>query len=261
MNATVDENDVRDLVRMLGMALSGEGGISEKRARVLRGLAELINADSWVWNIAAPIDPSGSPKLTVMMKDGFSEEQFVAYLRSQESEQMGILANAFLSEVMQNEGRVTRNRLQLIDPEVVDAMSIMPIFTEAGIRGTLVSAQINQAGGISIISYFRRPDRPEFDQRETRIAHIVLSEIEWLHENSWPEYPVPMVATLSPRLRSILTCLIHGQARKEIASDFDLSIHTVDGYVKDIYRHFQVNSQAELMRRFMDGDGGDVGAQ
>ena len=37
----------------------------------------------------------------------------------------------------------------------------------------------------------------------------------------------------------------------------EITENTVAGYQKGIYRHFQVNSHAMLMRRFQLGDGGD----
>ena len=68
-----------------------------------------------------------------------------------------------------------------------------------------------------------------------------------------------LLMPLSPRLRTVLGLMMDGQTAKRIAFHLELSEHTVRGYVQDIYRHFGVNGRAELMRRFMVGDGRDRG--
>jgi DNA-binding CsgD family transcriptional regulator len=62
---------------------------------------------------------------------------------------------------------------------------------------------------------------------------------------------------LGSRLRQILNLLIQGQPRKEISSLLGVSIHTVNGYCKELYEKFNIHSQAELVHRFAHGDGGD----
>lgn len=56
---------------------------------------------------------------------------------------------------------------------------------------------------------------------------------------------------LPPRLRPILDALLGGEAPKRIAFQRGLSLHTVYQYVKQIYRHFDVNSRAELLALFV----------
>jgi DNA-binding CsgD family transcriptional regulator len=56
---------------------------------------------------------------------------------------------------------------------------------------------------------------------------------------------------LSPRLRETLQCLLDGNSEKSIATRLSLSPHTVHGYVKLIYRHFQVKSRAQLLSQWV----------
>ena len=57
-----------------------------------------------------------------------------------------------------------------------------------------------------------------------------------------------------PQMRSFRTGPSY--SRPQIASHLSLSIHTVNDYVKRIYAHLGVHSQAELIARFQRGDGG-----
>ena len=47
---------------------------------------------------------------------------------------------------------------------------------------------------------------------------------------------------LSDREEEVLRCLVDGLAKKEIADRLDLSIHTVDNYVRRIYKKLHVNT-------------------
>jgi DNA-binding CsgD family transcriptional regulator len=44
-----------------------------------------------------------------------------------------------------------------------------------------------------------------------------------------------------------LSCLLEGTSEKQAAARLGLSRHTVHGYVKALYRHYRVNSRAELL--------------
>lgn len=61
----------------------------------------------------------------------------------------------------------------------------------------------------------------------------------------------PSAMQLSPRLRQVLQCLLEGDSEKRTAARLALKPQTVNQYVKAIYRHFLVNSRAELMARFV----------
>lgn len=68
---------------------------------------------------------------------------------------------------------------------------------------------------------------------------------------------LPAVDELTPRMKTVINQLLQGMGRKQIATDMGISIHTLNGYVKEIYARFEVHSQSELIRRFVEGDGGD----
>lgn len=52
---------------------------------------------------------------------------------------------------------------------------------------------------------------------------------------------------LTPRLRSVGDLLAEGYSRKEIAKRLDLSMHTVNGYVKHLYALFGVHKHIEFV--------------
>ncbi len=52
---------------------------------------------------------------------------------------------------------------------------------------------------------------------------------------------------LSPRQGAVLDRLLTGQSEKEIAASLGLTVNTVHGYVKEVFRHLRVHSRHELM--------------
>jgi DNA-binding CsgD family transcriptional regulator len=138
-------------------------------------------------------------------------------------------------------GNGTLGGSEPVPAESLETFDLVPPQLELTVR------QISE-DGVSSISLSRKPGRPVFSARERKIAHIVLTEIPWLHENA-PALETP-VNGLSPRQRATLIHLADGLPRRAIAQQLRLSQHTVDGYVKAIYQHYRVNSRATLMRRF-----------
>lgn len=60
--------------------------------------------------------------------------------------------------------------------------------------------------------------------------------------------------TLSDREREVLECMTEGQTKKEIAERLDLSIHTVDNYLRRIYRKLHVNTmQGAVAKALKEG--------
>jgi len=53
----------------------------------------------------------------------------------------------------------------------------------------------------------------------------------------------------------VINLLLQGMSRKRIATEIGVSIHTLNGYIKDVYSRFEVHSQSEPIHRVMEGGG------
>ena len=133
-----------------------------------------------------------------------------------------------------------------------------PFWLAAGIGPILITLRPIPGYGISCIGFYRSVGAPMFTERDSRLAHIVLNEVPLLHEASMPHASSRTLPQLPPRCRLIINQLVRGQTRKTIASHLGLSEQTVNGYVRKIFAHFGLHSQAELIARFTRGDGRDA---
>jgi DNA-binding NarL/FixJ family response regulator len=91
------------------------------------------------------------------------------------------------------------------------------------------------------------------------MLHIISGEVDWLHScNKALASETYRVRALTPRKQNVLTLMLDGHPVKQIAFVLGIKPNTVSGYVKEIYRHFNVNARGELFHRFRSGDGADL---
>jgi len=253
----ISEADARAMIRLVAdvVGLNADHGTA-KRA-LMDGLVDLIGADCWVWMLAY-IHPEREPVYVSIQHGGFTEGRYARYLVAIEHPAMQALTAPLAAEMIARQMHLTRLRQQ-IDPEHrILTSEAYPLWRAADIAPLIISVRPVSGQCLSAIGLYRRADQPLFTERERRIAHILLTEVPWLHQLGWPEDLGAKAPTLSRRRRLVLNLLLEGHDRKTVADQLDLSLHTVSDYVKDIYRIFEVRSQAELMQRFKVGDNGDV---
>lgn len=254
----LDEKDVRDMVRLIGEVAALPGGHSVKKHFLMKGLCKLIKADAWAWALSCQRAPAKPQVYVSVLNGGFTDQTFVQVLQAVEHPEMIALTSKFFAEVEKEQAHLTRLRFQITDRAKFLRSDANLAWKAANIGPTMMSLRPLDERSSSTIALYRHYNRVEFTARESRIAHIVLTEVPWLHEQGWPEDRGVDAPKLSKRQRLALNLLILGQDRKRIADNMKISVHTAQDYIKQVYRHFNVSSQVELISRFLQGDGRDV---
>ena len=253
--ADLFEVDARTMVRLLGETAALDGSHAEKKRFLMRGLCHLIHADAWVWTLGCDIRPGGPHTCVGFIHEGVSEDRFAKYLRMLENPQIGEAGAPFFAAVAKTTSLTTMSREE-IDPEnrTLHLPGALEAFRQADVGPLIMNALPLDSDSVSAIVVYRRNQAAPFTSRESRIANIILSEVPWLHMAGWPEDRGAGVPKLFPQQRVVMNLLLDGMDRKSIALSMDISENTVAGYIKDIYRHFDVHSQAQLMRKFLTGN-------
>jgi len=252
----LNEADVRAVVRLLGDVATSRDELAARKRRLMEGLCDLTQADSWAWSLGCGLEPGKQPTY-LSMSHGFDQERFARLICAAGHPDMARQSAMLLGEMQERKSHLTRRHQQFLDRRDYEASGIYPLMREADLGPFLVSLRPIGSDSFSTIVVYRRFGQPDFSERESRIAHIVLTEVPGLHEHGWPQDRGATVPQLTPRARVVLNLLLDGRGRKDIARHLGVAENTVAGYQKAIYRHFQVNSHAGLMRRFQTGDGGD----
>ena len=257
MSQPIDETDARAMVRLVAAVTVLQTDHATAKRSLMNGLKEMIGADCWVWALGY-LHPDKPPVYASYLHDGFDELRFARYLQAVEHPDMKVLMEPFTRELMTRKSQITRTRdeIDFAGGNVSAAAGVNSFWLAADIGPIILSARSLNDQCVSIIAIYRPAAEPMFDERERKIAHILLSEVPWLHAAGWPEDFGVRTPALSRTRRLILNLLLEGHSRKMVADQLGLSIHTVSDYVKDIYRNFDVQSHAELMRRFTKGESG-----
>lgn len=260
-DSPVTEEDFRAVVRILGEVCSMTGSAHEKRCRLMEGLSLLIGADAWLWTVAPVLKPGEQPVYLFHASGGLDDTGLTKLLKAIEHPDTGAMTTKLASDMIEAGRHITRLRQDVVPDQWFFNSPATPLWREANIGPILFSVGPLEGFGAAGVGIYRKADAPLFTEREARIAHIVLTEVPWLHRADLSEESAGQIPRLPPRCRLILNQLVRGVSRKKIATDLGLSFHTVNGYVKEIYAHFRVHSHMELMGKFRDGDGHDRAAK
>ena len=245
----ISEVDARAMIRLVADIAALNADHATAKRYLMDGLKEMINADCWVWALGY-LHPEKSPAYISFQHGGFSEERFARFLQANEHPDMKELTAPFARELMESGSVVTKLRQEVDRNERFPETAVYPFWLAAEIAPLMLSAKLVNSGCASMVGIYRRHDQPLFDEREKQIAHILLTEVSWLHTKGWPEDFGEHAPDLSRRQRLVLNLLLEGHSRKAVAEKLKLSIHTVSDYVKEIYKILGVQSHVELMRRF-----------
>ncbi len=256
-NSPITEDDFRAVVRILGDLAVMEGEPDDKRNHLMREVGLLLESDTWLWGVSPLLEPGKQPVYFFQNADGLDEDRMALLLKAIEHPETGAMT-APIARAMIEQGHVTRLRQDIIANDWFLNSAANPYWQAANVGPILFSLRPIPDVGTSVIAFYRPVSAPMFTPREARIAHIVLTEVAWLHEAGMPHAAARKVPVLPPRTRHVLYELVLGRPRKQIAADLGLSIHTVNDHLKIIFSHFGVHSQVQLIARFRHGDGNDA---
>ena len=253
----ITEQDLRDIVRILGDIAAMKPDPDRQRIYLMNELANLLSTDTWVWCVAPLLDPGKQPVYLYHHTGGMAETRMTRFIEAVEHPDSGEMTAPLAAALISAGSQVTRNIEQIVTRERYLLSPAKPLWEAAGIGPIQITLRPVPGYGISCIGFYRAVDAPMFTERDSRIAHIILNEVPLLHEVGMPHATSRPIPQLPPRCRLIINLLVRGQTRKTIATHLDIGEQTVNGYVKKIFRHFGVHSQAELIARLTQGDGRD----
>jgi DNA-binding CsgD family transcriptional regulator len=146
---------------------------------------------------------------------------------------------------------LTRTLQQLMPVEDFVNAEVGAEWRACGIYPRVLSFHPLADGTYSALAIYRECSKPVLTPRQAKIAHVILSGVPWLHVAQGASGErTTQVPQLPVRERLVLELLLQGYSRKAIAATMGISINTVAGYAKNIYRFFNVASQAGLSQLF-----------
>ena len=107
--------------------------------------------------------------------------------------------------------------------------------------------RLTSHGASFLLGFYRRWGTSEpFGTRETTLLHLLHTELLPVYQHELSRHSMNG-ASITPRMRQTLDLLLTGCSEKQAATKLGLSKHTVHVYVRNLYRHYNVNSRSELL--------------
>lgn len=254
----LNDADVRAMVRLLGKVAALDCNIVGKKRRLMSGLCELIGVEKWFWHygVFETGDELGSGFNSI--HDGWTDHEMMIVYEAQYDVDQPPPERIHILPRLSARRPVTRARWQeLSDDEWYDLKHVQRYRKGLADDYIISFYPLPDSNVWSVTAMYRNWDGSRFTPRDVRIAHILMSEIPWLHVDGLPSDGGRNVHKLTPRQRTVLNMLLEAHGTKQIASHLGLSEWTVNDHIKAIYERFSVSSRSELLRRFFVGDGGD----
>lgn len=253
MIATIPIESVKKIVNLLAEVAQPNIDLAHKKQLLMQGLIELVDADYWGWGIGSGLTEGSIPNFSFHVKGGFDDEQFKKFLVAIDHPDMAELSQPFIDEFRDTHTHFTRHSHQFDPEQKLKNSEAGILWHEANISDTIVSWYPLSYDCVSAIGIYRMMNKPAFTELESTISHLILSEVPWLHKYGWKTKEVVKIPELPHRSKTVLNLLLEGATRKEIASHMSLSEHTVNDYVKKLFKFFNVSSQPQLMVKFRHG--------
>jgi len=251
----ISGRDVLRLVRIVDQLRELPADAIVRQTHLVTALSRLVNAQVGILSMGDGFEKGGNPTYGSVVDNGGFEPRalslFLQYLRDDHA------ADPMLRPMIGQRGRlVTRLRRQVVSDRDWYRSRHVGEYRQAGRMDDCIYsfARTNGKGRIRGIGAHRqRGDPQRFTHRDRFLVHVTQKLLDQRPELLEPRLSLRQLAiTLPPRHQRVLRKVLEGLAEKEIAKRLDLSVHTVHGYMKDLYLAFNVQSRPELMAMWID---------
>jgi DNA-binding CsgD family transcriptional regulator len=250
----IPSSAVASVVQLLGDVAGMTEDLPLRKQALMQGLARLVDADGWLWSATQVISEQERPVSVGVLYDGLTEQQFNGWLEASQIPRDQPPEDKPLTVLLSTGEHFTRCRHQIVPDHIwYNHPTVKQFRLALGIDHFVYSIYPLGPNQCSAIGFFRHVGREPFSDLERCICHVVVANVRWLHEASFPDHHGEGCVMLSPRQRTVLIHLLDGRTRDDIARLLDISPDTVKSHIRAVYRHFDVGSQVQLMRWFHTG--------
>lgn len=247
--------DLRAVYQLAGECRDLGDDVAAWQTHAFRRLAQLVDADLVIGGEQADLS-SGRTRILgttdVGWENGFDRRALTRAFELHAADPTFIqLQRAYLER--RDWGRALRRAELRDDRAWRRSLEYNVLYRPAGVDHPLVCFRLVPAAGEEVIGAIvhRAATRPDFTPREAGVVTEAFAVLGPLVGGPLARFADPSPADLPPRVRQVLRCLLEGDAAKQIAARLGISLHTVNQYVKVIFKHFGVQGRPELTARWV----------
>jgi len=245
--------DLRRVAELIGEVIELGSDASVWRPHFLNGARKLLDGNVALSMEAEGAVPGGLMKLVAPLDVGWDSDEvrtrfYQYFTRGEVSEDPAAIA---LFEKMQRVRFASMRRREMVDDQTWYAAPSVYEARRAGNVDDFVFSCVALGPGVLHGFIVYRPwGGPPFGVRHRRLArfaHLML--LRALKARTTDPGGVADLGELSPRLRQTLELVVAGDAIKHIAMKLGISHHTVNDYIKVLYKRAGVGSRTELANK------------
>ena len=248
--AELSVGDMLAVTKLLGDVAAITSGHDEKKRRLLSGVCQLIGADAWVWTLGSTTGDRQSMSYTHFMYGGLSEDEYASLVKRTEDPEHRKLNKWMIERTMADNQQASYTMGELNQSRDEPDTTLVSKMAKTNMLDYVVSASPAGERSISVVVFYKKLGSGRISQRDKLIAHLILREVPWIHQENWNASLLAPFSKLYPQQRVVLNLLLDGLGRKQISNQMELRENTVAGYTRDVYKCFEVKTHAQLMHRF-----------
>ncbi|HEX4794098.1 MAG TPA: LuxR C-terminal-related transcriptional regulator [Humisphaera sp.] len=249
-------SDLRRVFDLVGEVVEIGRDPTAWRTHALRGAVKLTGGRVGLSMDMCGTAPGQQPMLVDPLDVGWegdeaSRRRYYAYHESGEIRE-DPSAQAYFQQI-QRTPLLSVLRGQLVDDQTWYAS---PTVSEARRSGNvddfICSSCAIAPGALQGFILYRAWGAPYFEVRQRRLLrYFHLSLLRALRKSEALQHAPVELVDLPPRVEQTLELLLAGHSMKQVAYTLGLSPHTVNDYMKILYRRAGVNSRAELLGKYL----------
>lgn len=240
-----------EIMKLLFRAFDCADSVEARRGAILQGLAELLDADAWVWSHARLVEGGSVPMPYNFVFGGWTDERSALFVQCTQDRDFQRLIYTPYLQYYGTHATVLRRDLLADDEQWYHASFFEKYCKPSNLDDFMWMTYPLGEGVSSGLALYRRCDQPPFTEADRQLVHMVTGELKFLHREGADIAGSEKLDGLSRRQREVLLMLLRGDSRKQVAYQLSISEHTVNDYVKGVYQHFNVSSLGELAAQFI----------
>lgn len=223
----------------------------DRRQATIELLASLLDAKACLWSWGHGDGLAQGVVPVAWLITGLAPEQMSGLAEMGLDPVMEGFYRQPILERMAGTLQCTLCRQQIADGSHWSNSTMRGYLLRIGMDEWLHSLHYSKASVWSNLLLLRGLEKPRFEPQDVALIDLAMSSLEWLHSSAVEQPLSPPPAGLTERQRVVMLLLLDGFSRKMIAVQLGLAEDTVGDHIKNIYRHFQVNSATELAAIFL----------
>lgn len=238
---------VAKIISLVADSAMHPGDLLVKRRALVSAIAELLDADLWLWTTSSPRPDTGEVAATSIISGGWRNEDELAKLIELHDTPVGLRMGRLIAS---SDGHITMARHHMASDE--DFFQTR-WYRESSFDDCIISIYPTVAPALSCVGLHRAKGKPRFNALEMTVMHLVLSQVDWMHHGLENPELANTTLALTARQRHVLVQLICGRTTREISDVLGISQYTVNDHIKAVLNMFEVKSRTELLARYLNG--------